>query len=129
MFSGMSERPVRWRRAITVDAVDGAGGRAVGTELQFSVGDIPLCTVTMGAYPVRLEFEEPTTTMLQISAQFVGETATTHLPPHLNDYEFQFRTVWRGIYAGPGTARCPDGTAGQPCVDCNINGSIVRICA
>jgi hypothetical protein len=128
MSSASADRPVQWRRAVTVEALDASGGRAVGTELLIAADAAALGAVTVGASAVRLEFENPAVTLL-ITARFWGETATALLPPGLNEYTFHFRAVSRGVYAGPGTARCPDGTAGQPCVDCNINGSIVRICA
>ena len=28
----------------------------------------------------------------------------------------------------PRVARCPDGTAGQPCVECRIGASVIRVC-
>ena len=82
MPSASPERPVNWRRAITVDVVDGSGARAVGAELHFVAGDSAIGTVTLGAYVVRLEFEEPVPAPLLMTATFWGETS---LPLVLTD--------------------------------------------
>jgi len=84
--------------------------------------------VTVGAGAVRLDFVDETAT-LQVTGRFWGETLTAVLPPGVNQHSFSFAAVSKGVYAGPGTARCPDGTVGQPCVDCTVNGTVIRICA
>ena len=125
--TSMQQQSVEWRRTVTIETLDGSGRHAAGAELQIAAGDATF-TVTTGTTAIRLEFEDPTLT-LEVTARFWGEITRAVLTPDIHQHSFRFRAVSRGVYAGPGTARCPDGTAGQPCVDCNINGSIVRICA
>jgi hypothetical protein len=121
------QQSIEWRRTVTIETLDASGRHAAGAELQIAAGNATFA-VTVGSTAIRLEFEDPTLT-LEVTASFWGEIARAVLPPDIHQHNFRFRAVLRGVYAGPGTARCPDGTAGQPCVDCNINGSIVRICA
>jgi len=50
------------------------------------------------------------------------------LPPGQNTHTFIFPHVALFKSIGAPRARCPDGSSGQPCVDCKIGGVTVRIC-
>lgn len=128
MSASSRENSVIKPRHVTVWALDGSGDRAAGAELRFAVGGRSYGAATIGQGPARIQFEAPAIELI-IEADYWGETVAARLLPGVDEYIFRFQAVARGIHGGPGTARCPDGTVGQPCVDCSVNGSTVRICA
>ena len=128
MATASMQKSTVQRRVVTLVALDGQGGPAAGAELRFSSVSDDFGNVILGNSPARIELENVETT-LQVEATFWGEVLAAILPPGLNRHIFHFRTVSKQLHIGPGTAQCPDGTQGQPCVDCIVNGSVIRICA
>lgn len=115
------------RRVVTISVLDVDGDPAGGAELTFAVHGVHYGTATVGDGSVRLEFPAHGQTV-DVMAEYGSEVQHSHLSAYENYLTFRFR--WRsGRSLSGGTARCPDGTVGQPCVDCVVNGVRVRICA
>jgi len=118
----------RQSRVVNISVLDRDGNHAQGAKLTFAIGGTEYGDVTIGDGPASIEIPDLWIT-IDVSAMFAGELQLTHLSPGQNQYIFHFSKFRKSRGITPGVARCPDGTVGQPCVDCLIDGVLVRICA
>jgi len=116
------------RRVVNISVLDKDGNHAQGATLAFAIGSEAYGDVTLGDGPASIAIPDSLLT-LDVSVEFAGEFQTACLGPGQNKYIFRFlkSVEARGIVTS--LARCPDGAVGQPCVDCVINGKVIRICA
>ncbi len=100
---------------------------AAGAEISFTVDGIPQGSVTLGLNAATIELQNPHS-ILEVVADYAQQRQTVVLSPGLDDHTIRFTSSALSKSYRPAIARCPDGSVGQPCVDCMVNGSIVRIC-
>lgn len=126
MATTSATAPVRFNLRLT----DASGAPLLGARVTFRTENSYLGRVQNSPAAISLELDADgdwahslTVTaeaelfgVVRVSSLLSGATQTLALPT-------------QGVgFAGPPTAYCPDGTAGQPCVDCIIGALKVRIC-
>jgi hypothetical protein len=125
MAMAMGAEPETHRVTITV--VDHDKEPVVGASLTFEVENTLYGQATIGSRPVTIELSDDEV-RLTVKAKYSGQKQEVSLSPDQRSYTFYFtRTVTPQTF-GPPVATCPDGTSGQPCVDCVIGGNKIRIC-
>ena len=66
---------------------------------------------------------------VELEARLEGHVLQKILGPRENDVIFRFPiAARRGFTATPAEAKCPDGTTGNPCVECDLGTTKIRIC-
>lgn len=116
------------KRSVSISVIDKEGHHARGARVEFAIGGQSYGEATIGTRPASIEFPDRQL-ILEVRAELLGETLMAHLSSGQNQYTFQFSTAVAAGDITSGVARCSDGRAGQPCVDCVVNGVTVRICA
>ena len=117
-------------RRINVQVRDSLSTLIEGCDIQFFIADppvTPLGSVSKSRGHAALTVPDDSV-VIGVSVTVEAATQTIHLPPGQNDYTFIFPQApsYRSLTSA--RARCPDGTSGQPCVDCKIGGITIRIC-
>ena len=100
---------------------------AQGAELRFSVKGVAYGSGTIGDRPVTIHLPNPDT-VLDVDVEYGNQTQSARLRAGQDSYMIRFPFAAAASFYKPPFARCPDGTVGQPCVDCEIDNDIVRIC-
>jgi hypothetical protein len=89
-------------------------GEAIGSAVTGSHGASITVPIEIETIDVRATHGEATQTVTLAVVQLA--------------HTFQFdRSIFKSF--APSGARCPDGSTGNPCVDCVIDGRPIRICA
>jgi len=115
-------------RHIAVHVVDANDILITGADILFSIDGIPAGGVRSSAG--NASFYTPNSSVtVDISVVVDLRTQSAHLPPGFDTYTFRFVEARAYLAAELPVASCPDGSSGQPCVDCDIGGVFVRICA
>lgn len=115
-------------RRIVIHVVDANDNPIPGSDILFSINRVPVGGVRSSAGSASLDMPE-SSVVVDVSAMVGQFTQSAHLPPGFDTHIFRFSQTRVYQSVGPPVASCPDGTSGQPCVDCDIGGIIVRICA
>jgi len=116
-------------RTITIQVRDKAGGPASGARVSFGIDGADFGSAAVsGTGKVTFQMSGAATT-IHVFADFVGDAQQVALPPGEDIYTFHFDKTNLFMSDSVPEARCPDGTTGQPCVNCDIGGTTVRICA
>jgi hypothetical protein len=120
---------VRRRRQIRIRVFDADRRPAEGADLAFFIDNVPYGSVTIGNTGQATFEQRDTRTTVEVMASFGGSEQRAQLTPKVNSFNFNFdiRLAFRA--RRPPIARCPDGTTGQPCVECVIDGEKIRICS
>lgn len=114
-------------RQFTISTVDLTGRPLEGAKIEFSVQGISYGSVVTGARGAsikvpwsveEIEIEVSYGNKQQRATLFSGQ------PSHVLSFERSLAKTF-----APASAKCPNGNAGQPCVDCIIDGKPIRICA
>ena len=120
-------------RTFKITALDGLGAIAQGATVDFSADGMPCggATVSLGAISLHVP---ASVNVVEVRASFGGEELKALLHGGTPNHTFRFfeslgPSTRRSPNRQPGVAQCPDGSTGQPCVICNINGLQIRICA
>lgn len=113
-------------RRIVVHVVNASGEPMSGANIEVRRGATPLGSmISSGRSSISIEGNEP----LQVRASVPGANAAQALVgPDQTEVTLTLATMRFVELASPPTARCPDGSSGQPCVTCIIDGREVRIC-
>ncbi len=117
----MSQTVVRFQ----VQVQDEHGIPIEGPDILFSVNGEPAGGV-FGSNGTA-SFEAPYGVSVAASVEFLEIKKTLDLTDSSTRYTFEFPRPTE-ILPAARQARCPDGTTGQPCVDCKVDGKNVRIC-
>ena len=121
----MARAPDTRARRITINVENASGERLAGAHVEVRRGDTLLGTmISSGRSSVEIEGAQP----LSIEAAIAGARAQAIVRPDQTDVTLRLATTRFIELASTPTARCPDGTSGQPCVTCIIDGREVRIC-
>jgi hypothetical protein len=116
-------------RDIKVKLIDSKGNPAAGADVEFFINDAEAGGAIVGPSATAQFHTDRSSVIIAIVARFGGRTLKVVLPPGQDDHAFEFDVTAQSLTRKPPIARCPDGTSGQPCVDCVIGGETVRICA
>ena len=117
-------------RRINVQVRDATSTFIEGCDIQFFIADppvTPLGGVSKSRGHAALTVPDDSV-VIGVSVTVDAATQTVLLPPGQNDYTFVFQQAPSYPSLASPRARCPDGTSGQPCVDCKIGGITIRIC-
>ncbi|MGD0950766.1 MAG: hypothetical protein ABSA52_25575 [Candidatus Binatia bacterium] len=117
-------------RRVVIRVVDPAGDPIQGAAIWFSINGTRAGIVQTGHSGSASIHVPDSSVVVDVTArlsQFTPQTA--QLPPGLDTYTFRFPHNPHLKFFAPPLARCPDGSTGMPCVDCDIGGIIVRICS
>jgi hypothetical protein len=114
-------------RQFTLAIIDSAGFPLEGAKVEFSVEGTSYGSVTTGrrgaSINVPWSVEE-----IEIEVSYGGETQSAMLFAGKMSHTISFtRSIIKAF--APAAAKCPNGDAGQPCVDCVIGGKRIRICS
>lgn len=114
-------------RKFLVEVVDLTGVQLDGANIHFEVNDSSVGSVfdSQGSASIEIADQDAVIT-IRVDHDF--ETQVVSVPAGAGSHRFVFDHTSRAPAKGTPSARCPDGTTGQPCVTCNIGGSTVRIC-
>jgi hypothetical protein len=125
-------RPPSREKQIRIKLINALGNPFRGAQVDFFADGTHLGSALNAFGEVLLNYSgpiKPTTVVVRFH-DYVRELSVRQ---KVSTYVVRFPSARRaanpGIRSLQPEARCPDGTAGQPCVNCNIGGSIVRICA
>lgn len=121
------QRVTRSTRRLLVEVVDPAGVAIQGADIHFEIDGVQVGSVFSSQGNASIEMDDQDVE-ITISAIVGFETQAISLRASVGAHRFVFANVPRAVAKGTPSARCPDGTTGQPCVTCNIGGSTVRIC-
>lgn len=114
-------------RKLLVEVVDQAGVPVQGADIHFEINGIKVGSVfgSQGNASIEMNNQDVEITICVI----VGfETQAVSLHASVGAHRFVFNNAPYAVVKGTPSARCPDGTTGQPCVTCHIGGSTVRLC-
>jgi len=116
-------------RVIRIDVLGPQLDRAVGAEIEFLIDGTPAGTVIVGSGegPVVLEASDPNATV-DVRVSLLVQTQTARLAPGHDHARFVFKSVPYFAAGVQGSAQCPDGTRGSPCVTCGSGKSTWRMC-
>jgi hypothetical protein len=98
-----------------------------GVRLEFSFDGKAMGSVVTGPRGATLTVPRQIET-IDVRATHGEKTLTATIATTELAYTFQFERSLFKSYE-PSGARCPDGSTGNPCVDCVIDGRPIRICA
>jgi hypothetical protein len=128
MGAAAGRPPSRFTRVISISVYDAAGRRAFGADILFVLNGALLGHATLGFAPSTLSLPTGDATV-NIVAIYGGSSQAVSTQLGLDDYaiRFPFGTV-AGYAAANPVAKCPDGTVGHPCVDCDSPLGKIRIC-
>jgi hypothetical protein len=115
-------------REVQIVVLDKFGDAAQGAQVRFSASGAPLGVAVVGKDGARIRLPNRIA-MLDISVEYGEQQQNTQLSPDQQEYICRFDVSLLQKSYGPPIARCPDGTTGQPCVDCKIGDDVIRICA
>lgn len=115
-------------RVVSVRIADVFGMPLPGADVAFFVDGQPIGEVRGCAGAASVHLPDPHATLHTIVTHSQG-TLTASISPEVDTYVFNFSFARGSLALIIPEARCPDGTSGQPCVDCVIDGKIIRICA
>jgi hypothetical protein len=116
------------QREVVIKVLDGLGDSAIGAEVSFSTAAGPLGVVTIGDAGARIRLPDRLGT-LTVVAEYGLRRKTARLTVRRNQYTFHFKNSLGYEISPSPVAQCPDGTTGQPCVECVIGSDVIRICA
>lgn len=114
-------------RKFLVEVVDPMGVPLDGADIHFEVNGSGAGSVFSSQGNASIEIDDQDV-IITIRVDHDLETQIASVPAGVGSHRFVFDNASRGLTKGSPSARCPDGTTGQPCVTCNIGGSTVRIC-
>jgi hypothetical protein len=121
--------PKKVGRQVRITVLDANSKPAQGARLEFAVKGIPHGSVLVGE-KAQAGFQTPdANASINVFAEYGEKKQDAYLPPGKDSFEFRFDTTVVFKSFRPPIARCPDGTTGQPCVDCEIDGQIITICS
>jgi len=120
---------------VQVRVIDALGELFFGAQIDFSLRGASVGSVTDSAGEARITYPEEGAG-LEVSVSASGATQSRLLAPGIditpggtrNLVDFKMPVIRSTNVPPRPVAKCPDGTAGQPCVDCYINGSTIRVC-
>ena len=126
MQQSRSEPPRR--KSVRIRVLDAAGQLFFGSTIAFWLRDTPVGAVEDSTGEASITYPESGGTLLiGVSARGAKQSQLVK-PGDSDNFDFQL-PVHRTLDTPPHpVARCPDGTAGQPCVNCYIGGSTIRVC-
>jgi hypothetical protein len=110
-----------------VEVVDPMGVPLDGTNIHFEINGSKVGSVFSSQGNASIEIADQDV-VITIFVDHDFETQVASVPASIGSHRFVFDNASRALTKGPPSARCPDGTTGQPCVNCSIGGSAVRIC-
>lgn len=119
--------PLASPREITVNVVDSQNAPINGADISFGVNGTPLGSVWRSLGKATIVMPDPFV-VVEARATVMLVTQTAQLPPGQNTHTFRFSQAPPPKKLAPPEAQCPDGSSGQPCVDCQVGGSTVRVC-
>jgi hypothetical protein len=116
-------------RLIHIDVLGPYSDRAAGAEIEFLIDGTPAGTVTVGSGsgPVVFEASDPNATV-DVRVSLLLQAQTARLAPGQDHVRFVFESVPHFAAGVRGSAQCPDGTSGSPCVTCRSGKSTWRMC-
>ncbi len=116
-------------RVIHIEVLGPRLDRAAGAEIEFLIDGTPAGSVTVGSGegPVVLEASDPNATV-DVRVSLLVQTQTARLPPGRDHARFVFESVPHFAVGVQGSAQCPDGKRGSPCVTCGSGKSTWRMC-
>ena len=121
----MAREPEMRFRRIVINVETASGDRLSGAHIEVSRSGALLGSMTSsGRSSVEIEGLEP----LNVRASIPGANAQSTIGPNQTEITLRIATNRFVELASTPTARCPDGTSGQPCVTCVIDGRQIRIC-
>jgi hypothetical protein len=117
-------------RDIKIEILNGKGKPAQGAEVEFFIDDANFGGAIVGTRAIAQFHTDQASVTVKIVVKYGRQTSEAVLPPTQDGHVFKFKGVLPlSLLRKPPTARCPDGSSGQPCVDCVIGGETIRICA
>lgn len=111
---------------IDVVVVNEDGQTVIGARVEISADGVPLGDFVTGGES-SIETDEDVAVTLRV--EIAGFSVSAIVAPGSRSQRIVIPTSRVFPYAAMPTARCPDGTAGQPCVTCQVGGRTIRICA
>lgn len=116
-------------RVIHVDVLGPRLDRAAGAEIEFLIDGTPAGIVIVGSGkgPVVLETSDPNA-IVEVRVSLLVQTQNARLAPGHDHARFVFASVPHFAVGVKGSAQCPDGTRGSPCVTCGSGKSTWRMC-
>jgi hypothetical protein len=123
------------KTSVQVRVVDALGELFFGAQIDFVLSGVSAGTVVDSAGAAKITYPEEGGA-LEVSVSALGATQSRLLSPgiditpggtrNLVDFRMPVRRT-TNVPPQP-VAKCPNGTSGQPCVDCPMNGSTIRVC-
>ncbi len=121
----MARTPEPRTRRVTINVETLSGQPLAGAEIELTRGGASLGSITSsGRSSVEIDGTEP----LHVRASIAGASAQRTVEVGQTEVTLRLATTRFVELASTPTARCPDGSSGQPCVTCIIDGREVRIC-
>jgi hypothetical protein len=116
-------------RRATITVLNSRQQPARGAEVSFAIRGVSYGSVVVGGTGYASLYTPNERATIKVSVRYGGVQQEASLSPSTGSFEFKFDSAV--LFRGPPSpiARCPDGTTGQPCVDCVINGESIRICS
>lgn len=116
------------RRQVRIAVRDKNGNFAAGASVDFYQQSLHLGGATVGDREVTISYPSSMGT-IEVVAKLSDEAQSTKLESSQREQGFQFSGIAPSHVTGARTARCADGSSGQPCVNCTVGGKPIRICA
>lgn len=117
-------------RTLMVDVRDLAENRAVGAEIELTIGGMRAGVVSVGSIgnePVVIELSDARAT-IELAVSLLGQRQFMTVEPGQDLVSFVFPLTLHFAVGVPGSAQCPDGSKGSPCVTCRSGDSTWRMC-
>ena len=117
-------------RTIEIEVMGPTTSPAAGAEISFRINGAPAGRVTVGSIgnkPVFLELSDAHATV-ELGVSLLGQFQHSILPPGQDFIRFVFQSVPHFAVGVRGTAECPDGRKGSPCVTCKSGNATWRMC-
>ena len=117
----------RMSRMVQVSVMDNLGQPFWGAQIDFLSDGNLLATLNNSTGKALIEL--PADMRLDVRVSAAGALQTVRLRPDVLHADVQLNFPRQKFVTAPRpVAECPDGTQGQPCVDCPVGGSIIRVC-
>jgi hypothetical protein len=114
-------------RQVSFAVLDTSNEPLAGATLEFFVDGVAYGAATTGGQGATISVPLYTGE-IEVVARYGESRRTVKVGVDQHSYAFTFQRLLFKFFE-PSGARCPDGTTGQPCVDCVIDGKPIRICA
>lgn len=119
----------RASREVRIRVLNADHKPAEGAEVFFSIDDEPCGSVTIGRNGQASLRTQNQDAIIDVLARYGKNEQRASLQRGMDKHDFDFDFVIHIREHVPPVARCPDGTTGQPCVECDIDGETIRICS